>query len=135
MKKLILLAAAGLVASAGPAIAKPGKGHGKGQGHHSAHVGHGSPVGYGVGGCPPGLQKKGCMPPGQANKLFGVGQRVPQGYRGLLGYESLPDDLRRHYGRQLDPRSRYIYDNSYVYRVEPRTMLVQQILGAVLRPY
>ncbi|MGE5561798.1 MAG: hypothetical protein ACM3ZV_00630 [Bacillota bacterium] len=26
-------------------------------------------VGYGVGGCPPGLQAKGCMPPGQAAKL------------------------------------------------------------------
>jgi len=26
-------------------------------------------VGYGVGGCPPGLANKGCMPPGQANKL------------------------------------------------------------------
>jgi hypothetical protein len=26
-------------------------------------------VGYGVGGCPPGLQSKGCMPPGQAAKM------------------------------------------------------------------
>ena len=26
-------------------------------------------VGYGVGGCPPGLQAKGCMPPGQAAKM------------------------------------------------------------------
>jgi len=32
-----------------------------------AGVNHG--VGYGVGGCPPGLANKGCMPPGQAAKL------------------------------------------------------------------
>ncbi|MEO7276828.1 MAG: hypothetical protein ABIW33_02250 [Sphingomicrobium sp.] len=28
-------------------------------------------IGYGVGGCPPGLASKGCMPPGQAAKLNG----------------------------------------------------------------
>jgi len=33
-------------------------------------------VGYGVGGCPPGLSNKGCMPPGQAAKL-GVAATVP----------------------------------------------------------
>jgi len=36
-------------------------------------------VGFGVGGCPPGLASKGCMPPGQAAKQFGqmsVGDRV-----------------------------------------------------------
>ena len=33
-------------------------------------------VGYGVGGCPPGLANKGCMPPGQAAKL-GLGAATP----------------------------------------------------------
>jgi len=32
-------------------------------------------VGYGVGGCPPGLSGKGCMPPGQASKLGLVNSR------------------------------------------------------------
>lgn len=132
MKTFILLAGAAMLASAGPALAKPGKGNGRG---HSAHVpslaNHGAPVGYGVGGCPPGLQKKGCMPPGQAKK-FAVGQRVPFGSQGLLGYNGLPMDLRNHYGAQLDPRSRYMYDNSYLYRVDPMTMVVQQVLSAIL---
>ena len=36
-------------------------------------------VGFGVGGCPPGLARKGCMPPGLAAKAFGrmsAGDRV-----------------------------------------------------------
>ena len=82
MKKLILIAGAATFAFAGPAVAKPGHGHGNPHAHGAQ--------GYGVGGCPPGLRDKGCMPPGQAKKLFGVGQRVPLGYNGLLGYNALP---------------------------------------------
>jgi hypothetical protein len=130
MKKLILIAAAAALGIAGPALAKPGKGHGQGNPHA---YGANGPVGYGVGGCPPGLAKKGCMPPGQAKKLFGIGQRVPRGYDGLLGYNNLPYNVRSYYGRQLDPRSRYIYDNNYIYRVDPRTMLVQQVLNSLIR--
>ena len=134
MKKLILIAGAATFAFAGPAIAKPG--HGQGQGHANSHaLGTQGPVGYGVGGCPPGLRDKGCMPPGQAKKLFGVCQRVPLGYKGLLGYNSLPYALRNHYGAQLDPRYQYVYDNNYVYRVDPKTMLVSQVLSALIRPY
>ncbi|HET7316181.1 MAG TPA: hypothetical protein VFI88_02000 [Sphingomicrobium sp.] len=122
MKALILLASAAALGFAGPALAKPGHGHG----HEPAMAGR---------GCPPGLAKKAvpCMPPGQAKKLFGVGQRVPRGYDGLLGYNRLPYNLRSYYGQQLDPRSRYIYDQNYIYRVDPRTMLVQQILSALIR--
>ena len=123
IKKLILIAGVVALASTAPAYAKPG--HGKGHGH-----GYGDrAVGYGVGGCPPGLAKKGCMPPGQAKKLFGVGQRVPYGYDGLMGYRSLPYSLRSRY--QLDPYSRYIYRDDYLYRVDPATMVVSQILRAV----
>jgi hypothetical protein len=127
MKKLILIAGAATFAFAGPALAKPGHGHGN---PHAQGA-----QGYGVGACPPGLRDKGCMPPGQAKKLFGVGQRVPLGYQGLLGYNSLPYNLRNYYGPQLDPYSRYVYDQNYLYRVDPKTMLVQQILSALIRPY
>ena len=136
MKQMILLAgAAALFASAAPAYAKPGhaKGHGKAA-HAHKHQGQGALYGYGGGGCPPGLQKKGCMPPGQAKKMFNIGQRVPVGYNGLLGYYGLPTDLRGYYGAQLDPYSRYIHDQNYIYRVDPKTMLVQQVLSAILRP-
>jgi hypothetical protein len=135
MKKLILIAGAAALGIAGSAVAKPGNGHGRGG--PPVFANQGAPVGYGVGGCPPGLAKKNppCVPPGQAKKLFGVGQRVPLGYQGLLGYNNLPYNLRSYYGPQLDPRSRYIYDQNYIYRVDPRTMLVQQVLNALIRPY
>jgi hypothetical protein len=125
MKQALLLSSAMLFALAGPADAKPDHAkHGKGQ----------APIGYGVGGCPPGLAKKNpqCMPPGRYRKLFEIGQRVPAGYRGLMGYNALPSDLRRRYGGSLDPRGRYIYDQGYLYRVDPRTLIVSEILRAVL---
>src|SRR3989337_4304842 len=75
MKTLLLLASAAILTATSPALAKPGKGHGnphavKG---HNAHAGH---VGYGNGGCPPGLakKKKGCLSPGHAKKIFQLGQ-------------------------------------------------------------
>ncbi|MCH8616208.1 hypothetical protein LZ016_08865 [Sphingomonas sp. SM33] len=125
MEKILLLAAIATLASASPALAKPGHGN-------SAH----GNAAYGTGGCPPGLAKKNaaCMPPGQYKKLFEVGQRVPSNYNGLIGYGALPYSVRDQYSSVLDPRSRYIYDQGYLYRVDPTTMIVSQILQAVLRP-
>jgi len=136
MKKLFLIAAASTLAFTSAAVAKPGNGNGHGHGYGYGYNAEGM-NGYGRGGCPPGLAKKAvpCMPPGQAKKLFGVGQRVPYGYDGLMGYRSLPYSVRSYYGRQLNPYSRYIYDNGYVYRVDPRTMVVEQILSALTRRY
>jgi hypothetical protein len=129
MNRLLLVACIAAVASTGPAYSKPDRGNPHRQGNPA-------PTGYGVGGCPPGLAKKNpsCMPPGRYKKLFEVGQRVPNGYRGLTGYNQLPYDVRDRYGSSLDPRSRYIYDQGYVYRVDPTTMLVSQILNTLLRP-
>ena len=46
---------------------------------------------YGAGHCPPGLAKKnnGCLPPGQAKKMWAIGQPVPGG----IYYEPLPPAL------------------------------------------
>ncbi len=75
MKQLITIASVAALAIAAPAYAKPGKGHGNSSKHanHSA-MGH---YGDSAGGCPPGLAKEGngCMPLGQAKKMFNVGQR------------------------------------------------------------
>ena len=92
------------------------------------------PVGYGAGGCPPGLRRKNaqCLPPGQHKKLFDVGQRVPTGYKGLMRYNALPPELRRQYGGALDPRAHYIYDPQYLYRVDPATMVVREVLRGLL---
>jgi len=135
MKHLLTLAGAAALAVAGPAIAKPGNGHGNGNGNgHGNPYAYGvnGPVGYGVGGCPPGLAKKhnGCMPPGQAKKLYRVGQRFPLSYGNRWSYNQIPYDLRRQYG--FDPDDRYYYGDGYVYRVDPKTMLIQQVVSALL---
>jgi hypothetical protein len=132
MIKLTLLAAsAAMMVVATPAAAKPGKGKGN---PHAAmkHGGQGALYGFGAGGCPPGLAKKNpqCMPPGQHKKMFNVGQRLPYGYHGYTPYDQIPYDLRRQYG--LDDDYRYIYRDDYLYRVDPTTMVVTQILRAIL---
>jgi len=127
MKHLVLLAGATALALAGQAAAKPGNGHGNPHGY-----GYNGPVGYGVGGCPPGLAKKhnGCLPPGQAKKLYNVGQRFPRGYGTAWGYNQIPYDVRRQNG--LSPYGNYYYGDGYLYRVNPKTMLIQQVVQALL---
>jgi hypothetical protein len=124
MKQILLIAGVAALASTAPAIAKPD--HAKGHGAHGY-------VGYGAGGCPPGLAKKnnGCMPPGQAKKLYNVGQRFPLGYGNAWNYNQIPYDLRSQYGFQ--PGSNYYYGDGYLYRVDPATMLISQVVSAILR--
>lgn len=137
MKSMLLIAGAVALGVAGPALAKPGNGHGNGHGNAYGH-GNGQaysvngPVGYGVGGCPPGLAKKAvpCVPPGQAKKLA-VGQRLPAGFANPYAYNQIPYNLRSQYG--LNPNSNYYYNNGYLYGVDPRTMVVQQAIAALLR--
>ena len=126
MKQILLIAGAAALGFAGPAVAKPGNGHGHGRGHgYNAY-------GYGIGGCPPGLAKKhnGCMPPGQAKKLA-RGQRWASTYGSRYGYGQIPYDLRQRY--DLTPRYNYYYGNGYLDQVDPRTLLVQQVISALLR--
>jgi len=130
MKQMILLAGAAALGFAAPALAKPGNGNGNGHGHNQ---GYDQPYGYGAGGCPPGLAKKhnGCMPPGQARKLYRSGQRFPRNYGNLWSYNQIPYDLRQRYN--FDRNDRYYYGDGYVYRVDPKTMLVEQVVSALLR--
>ena len=131
MKQLFLLAGAAALGFAAPAPAKPGNGHGNPHGKGGGW-GNQGPVGYGVGGCPPGLAKKhnGCMPPGQAKKLYNVGQLFPLSYGDRWSYNQIPYDLRQRYG--FDPYDRYYYGDGYVYRVDPKTQLIQQVVSALL---
>ncbi len=124
MKHILMLASAAALLSTAPAYAKPdhAKGH---KGHHAQ--GH---AGY---GCPPGLAKKnnGCLPPGQAKKLYNVGQRWPGNYGYAWNYNQIPADLRSRY--DFDPGGRYYYGDGYLYRVDPATMLISQVVSAILR--
>ena len=139
MKHILLIAGAVALGIAGPAVARPGNGHGHGHdsgdwdNHGRGHdYDEGYGVGYGRGGCPPGLAKKhnGCMPPGQARKLL-RGQRWQSLYGSRYGYGQIPYDLRNRY--DLNPRYNYYYGNGYLYQVDPRTLLVQQVISALLR--
>jgi hypothetical protein len=129
MKQLLTILSVAALAIAAPAHAKPGKGHGH-HGKSHASIGY---HGYGTAGCPPGLAKKGngCLPPGQARKRFNVGQRYSGNYGRLWNYNQIPYDLRERY--DFDRGYRYYYGDGYLYRVDPRTMLIQQVVSALLR--
>lgn len=153
MKKLMILAGLATFAAATPALADPGNGHGngnKGRGHDN----HGqrydnrddgrrydnrydnrrqSYYEYWGGRCPPGLAKKhnGCLPPGIAKKRYNQGQRWANNYGYRWSYNQIPYDWRNQYN--MNPRYNYYYDNGYMYGVDPTTMLVQQVIRAIIR--
>ena len=140
MKQTLLILGASALAFAAPAAAKSDKGHGKGHSQHGAHatMGHGKHnkaqmYAYSGRGCPPGLAKKNamCLPPGQFKKLYGAGQRYPTRYGNRWSYNQIPYDLRSRYGFNQDYR--YYYGDGYLYQVNPRTMLIQQVVNAIMR--
>ncbi|MEO7365446.1 MAG: hypothetical protein ABIW03_03920 [Sphingomicrobium sp.] len=160
MKNILLLAGATMLAMSIPAAAKPGNGNGHGNSGHATMMTHGNSghavtthgkgqtahSGHGLlsdrygrryalsehGGCPPGLAKKnnGCLPPGQAKKLYSVGQRYNRNFGTNWTYNQIPDYLRSQYN--LDQSDRYYYRNGYLYQVDPRTQLVEQVISALL---
>ena len=132
MRHFALLAGAIALGITCPAVAKPGNGngHGHSNGNGNGHQDDRGGPGYGNGGCPPGLRNKGCMPPGQAKKLD-RGQRFQSGYGTLYTYQRIPADLRSRY--RLSSRNRYYYNNGTIYVVDPRTMVIAQVISALLR--
>ena len=128
MKHTLILAGVVALAATGPAYAKPDHAKGKGNSHAQHRSG-----GYNIANCPPGLAKKnnGCRPPGQAKKLYNIGQRFPTSYGYNWNYNQIPYDLRQQYG--FDPYDRYYYGDGYVYQVDPKTMLIERIVSAILR--
>jgi hypothetical protein len=157
MKMLILLTGAAMLAATGPAAANPGKGHGHANHAAAKHANHAAAKHgkahhakkarglvtsdrfgrlYALdarGSCPPGLAKRdnGCLPPGQAKKLYNIGQRYNRNFGDSWNYNQIPDHLRSQYS--FDQSDRYYYRNGYLYQVDPKTMLVQQVISALLR--
>lgn len=145
IKQLSLIAGAALFAVATPAIAKNEKGHGHGK--HGTHAKHDAKhhgyrhdkrvrvysYGYGKGGCPPGLRRKNdlCMPRGQYKRLYSRGQRYPGNYGAMWSYDQIPYDLRQRY--DFDRSNRYYYGDGYLYQVDPRTLLIERVVHAILR--
>lgn len=151
MKRFFILVGVAAFAVGTPAVAQHGNGHGKqgkaqsskghGKAHAKSHRDHvvttrnGSPL-YAFnarGNCPPGLAKKntGCLPPGQAKKMYNVGQRYDRNFGNAWTYNQIPTDLRSRY--DFDRDDRYYYRDGYLYQVDPKTMLVQQAISALLR--
>ena len=123
MRSLILLAGAAAIAAAMPALADPpGHARGKGHGKHAVQPAHPH-------GCPPGLADRNppCVPPGQAQRLFREGQRIPAGYRYFVDYDVIPEAFRA----QVPEGYRYIYRDNTVYVVDPATSLVRTIIDLI----
>ncbi|MDP9163191.1 MAG: hypothetical protein M3N06_03735 [Pseudomonadota bacterium] len=148
MKLIFSIAAAAIALSATPALSadRGGHGHGDREWQHGGNdrgdwrdgdrrydrnrYGYRSSYRH----CPPGLARKhnGCMPPGQyRHARWSRGQRLPQGYNGYTAYNQIPDRYRNQYN--LDPNNRYIYQDNTIYQVDPRTQIIQQILGGLVR--
>ena len=89
-------------------------------------------LGYGVGGCPPGLAKKpvACIPPGQAARFVGQPLVVASRYGALA---PLPLSMRSLYWDNDDYY--YRYGGSYLYRVDRDDALIASMIplfGAAL---
>lgn len=75
-------------------------------------------------GCPPGLAKQNafCMPPGHLRRAQVVGQRLP-----VADWDyNVPDRYRYRFAD--GPDARYRWDDGYVYRLDPRTGLVESVI-------
>jgi hypothetical protein len=86
--------------------------------------------GYGVGGCPPGLMSKGCMPPGQAAKLLGAPLSAAAQVATL---SALPISARYLYPDTDDYF--YRYGDGYLYRVDRDSSLINALLPLAFGGY
>ncbi|WP_170381265.1 hypothetical protein [Ruegeria atlantica] len=105
MKRSLAITTAILAIALSSGVAMAGNGKGKG--------GH----------CPPGLAKKSvpCVPPGQVKNFYRTGDYINRDYRWI-------DDPYRYGLRRGDS---YIRAGDYVYRVDPDTRKVLNLIGAV----
>ncbi len=119
MRKLMMFAGAAAMAAAMPMVvdadAQP---RGKAKGHSV------NPA-----TCPPGLATRGCIPPGQVNRLFRQGQRLPVNYRYYTDFDDIPLAVRDRFA--IPSGYRYIYRDNVVYVVDPRTRLVDRIIDLI----
>jgi hypothetical protein len=132
MKVIFTLAGAAALGIAGPALADPGHGHGHGHGHdrgdHYARTYHSSHYGRHDNGNHYGQMRR-----DYRHRLARLerGERYRSGYGTYYTYDRIPYRIRQQYNLNNDYR--YYYNNGYLYAVNPRTMLIQQVISALLR--
>jgi len=129
MRTLIMIASVVAMTAAAPALSQ-GQGRGHGRGNHPGVQHRADPAVQHRAhphGCPPGLARQGtgCVPPGQARRLFNVGQRLPSSFR----YSQIPVQYRDQI--TYSSRYRYTYNDGLVYVVDPRTRVVQSIIDLI----
>jgi len=86
--------------------------------------------GWGVGGCPPGLLSKGCMPPGQAAKLLGSPLSTAARF---ATFDTFPVSARYLYPDTDDYF--YRFGDGYAYRVDRDSALISALLPLAFGGY
>ncbi|HEY8571301.1 RcnB family protein [Phenylobacterium sp.] len=116
--KVIIVAAAAAFAVAAPVAATAKDNPGKGHGAHSSAT-------------PPGLAKKPHgMPPGQAKKMWGQGERLPPTYLSSQYYVAEPS----RYSLPPAPYGqRWVRVGDQYYLAQTQTGLISQVISALLR--
>jgi len=129
MKRLLIMVAAIGALAAGPVLADPPHGKGKGKHNHYQGVGKkGHPHGM-----PPGLAKKGHphgMPPGLAKKMWSRGQYVPSQY--YTGRDYWVRDHSRYDLNPAPPGYRWVLVEDNGYLVNERNGLVASVAQNLL---
>ncbi len=85
-----------------------------------------------LGDCPPGLARKnnGCLPPGQAKKMFGGAQYFTAGQMLPVSYYSdynIPHEYQDWYQDSGDHYYRYD-DSGYIYQVDRQSNLIESLI-------
>ena len=86
--------------------------------------------GWGVGGCPPGLASKGCMPPGQAAKLLGTPLSTAARF---ATFRDVPSSFRYLYPDTDDYY--YRFGDGYAYRIDRDDSLISALLPLAFGGY
>jgi hypothetical protein len=86
--------------------------------------------GWGIGGCPPGLASKGCMPPGQAAKLLGTPLSTAARF---ASFSDVPYSVRYLYPDTDDYY--YRFGDGYAYRVDRDDALISALLPLAFGGY
>lgn len=128
--RLALTAAIVAMMGAAPAVADPGRGHGKDRYGRHDHQRQKPPARY-IADCPPGLAKKNppCIPPGQArNHDTRHGNRVGDILR-LGDYVIIRNPGRYNLTPHRDWR--YYRDDSRIYRIDSGSRKVLAVLNLI----
>ena len=111
--------------------------HAKGKIHGNKAMQHRASAGtlrrYGATAARRGLPRRtmAACPRARRASAVQVGQRWTSNYGQSWTYNQIPNDWRDRY--DLDANDRYYYRDGYLYQVDPRTRLVEQVLSAILR--